>query len=261
MQEHQRGIGPMKTVPVSLPAELSQPSPRPASRILRHVALNLLALVLAVAAFVAYEHFKFTGESAPALVSLAAAALLAFVPVRHVIGAVFSVEGKLMHGLHGLGGLALMGLAAGGVISGAPLMSHAAKAPFAMMGAAQALMHSNHPRNAAQAEAIRRFVTSLPEVEAVAKAGNSHSPQDAARAVSALADLITKAEALGESELDADPQFQSALAKASTRTGLSLGLDSIDHAINQLAKNPAEARQVAELRRRLAQARTLAAAK
>lgn len=251
----------MKTIPVSLPAELSQPAPRPANRVLRHVVVNVLALVFAAVAFIAYEHYKLTGKSMPALVSLAAAALLGFIPVRHVIGALFSVEGKVMHGLHGLGGVALMGLAAGGVISGAPLMSHAAKAPFAMMGAAQALMHSNHPRNAAQAEAIRRFVTSLPEVEAVAKAGNSHSPQDAAKAVSALTDLIAKAELLGESELDADPEFQSAWARASTRTGLSLGLDSIDHAINQLAKNPAEAAQVAQLRRRLAQARSLAAGK
>src|SRR5579862_820500 len=100
MQEHQRGIIPMKAVPVSLPAELSQAAPRPASRILRHVALNVLALVLAAGAFVAYEHYKLTGQSTPALVSLAAAALLAFIPVRHVIGALFSVEGKLMHGLH-----------------------------------------------------------------------------------------------------------------------------------------------------------------
>jgi len=252
----------MRTAPpVSLPAELTQQPVRPAGRILRHVMVNVLALVLALCAFVAYEHFKLAGASTPALVSLAAAALLAFIPVRHVIGAVFSVEGKVMHGLHGLGGLALVGLTAGGVISGAPLMNHAAKAPFAIMGAAQALMHSNNPRNAAQAEAIRRFVTSLPEVETVAKAANSHSPQDAARAAGALTDLIAKAEALGETELDADPAFQSAWAKASTHAGLSLGLDSIDHAINQLAKNPAAAGQVAQLRGKLAQARAVAAGK
>src|SRR5262249_11473968 len=119
----------------------------------------------------------------------------------------------------------------------------------------------DHPRNARQAEAIRRFVTSLPQVEVVAKAAQSHSPQDAAKAVSALTDLIAKAEVVGETELDADPAFQSAWARASTRTGLSLGLDSIEHAINQLAKNPAEGAQVAELRRRLAQARAVAAGK
>ena len=154
-----------------------------------------------------------------------------------------------------------MGLAAGGVISGAPLMIHAAMAPFAMMGAAQALMHSDHPRNAQQAAAIRSFVTSLPQVEAVAKAAHSRSPQDTAKAVSALTDLITKAEAVGETEIKSDPAFQSAWARASTRTGLSLGLDSIEHAINQLAKNPAEAAQVAQLRRKLAQARAVTAAK
>ena len=251
----------MRSVPASLAAELPQQDTRPSRGILWHLIVNVSALVLAGVAFVVYQHYKLAGESTAALVSLAAAALLAFIPIRHVIGAVFALEGKVMHGLHGLGGLALMGFAAGGVISGAPLLNHAAQAPFAIMGAAQALMHSDHPRNAQQADAIRRFVTSLPQVEAVAQAAHSHSPQDAAKAVNALTDLITKAEAVGETELDADPAFQSAWTRASTRTGLSLGLDSIEHAINQLAKNPAAATQVAELRRKLAQARAVAAGK
>jgi hypothetical protein len=72
-----------------------------------------------------------------------------------------------------------------------------------------------------------------------------------------LNDLISKAEALGETELQADPNFQSAWAQASTRTGLTLGLDTIDQAINRLAANPAAATAVPELRRRLAKARTL----
>ena len=251
----------MRPAPVTLPAELPQEPARPARRILRHVAVNVLALIFAVVAFVAYEHYKLAGASTPAFISLAAAALLAFIPVRHVIGALFTLEGKVMHGLHGLGGLALMGLVGGGVISGAPLLNHAARAPFAMMGAAQALMHANNPRTSAQAEAMRRFVTSLPEVEAIARAHDLRSPQSAAQAVSVLTDLINKAEALGETELDADPAFKSAWAQASTRTGLSLGLDSIDQAVNKLAKNPAEAAQVAELRRKLAKARAITAGK
>jgi hypothetical protein len=236
-------------------------APRAPRGVLWHVLVNVAALALAGVAFILYQHYKLAGQSTPALVSLAASAVLAFVPVRHLIGALFTLEGHVMHGLHGLGGLAFMGLTAGGVITGAPLMNHAARAPFAIMGAAQALMHSEHPRNPAQAEAIRRFVTSLPEVEAIARAGNSHSPQDAAKAVTVLSDLITKAEAVGETELDADPAFKSALAQVSTRTGLSLGLDSIDQAINRLAKNPAEAAQVAALRKKLAQARAIAGSK
>ena len=47
---------------------------------------------------------------------------------------------------------------------------------------------------------------------------------------------------------------------AATRTGLTLGLDAIDQGINRLASNPAAAASVPELRRRLAQARSLTAA-
>jgi hypothetical protein len=72
-----------------------------------------------------------------------------------------------------------------------------------------------------------------------------------------LQDLISKAEALGETELRADPAFQSAWAQATTRTGLTLGLDSIDQAINRLAQNPATASAVPQLRRQLAQARSV----
>jgi hypothetical protein len=133
-------------------------------------------------------------------------------------------------------------------------------APFAIMGAAQAIMHQNHPRNAQQAEALRRFATSLPEVAEFTRSGNLTSPENVTRAVRVLNDLISKAEALGETELQADPNFQSAWAQATTRTGLTLGLDSIDQAINRLAANPAAAPAVPELRRRLAQARSLAKA-
>jgi hypothetical protein len=243
------------------PLTSTMPAQQQASRgVLRRILLHCLLLLLAAAAFVAYQHFKLTGQSTAALVSLVAAGILALAPVRAVIGEVFAIEGKILHALHGLGGLAFVGLAAGGVISGQSLLNRAAMAPFAIMGAAQAIMHQNHPRNAQQAEALRRFATSLPEVAEFTRSGNLTSPENVTRAVRVLNDLISKAEALGETELQADPNFQSAWAQATTRTGLTLGLDSIDQAINRLAANPAAAPAVPELRRRLAQARSLAKA-
>jgi hypothetical protein len=126
-----------------------------------------------------------------------------------------------------------------------------------MMGAAQALMHPNQPRNAAQAAALQRFVTSLPEIEQFTK-GDLTSPANAQRAVAVMSDLVAKAQALGETELAADPNFQSALSRATTHVGLSLGLDAIDQALNTLATNPAAASAIPDLRRRLAQARRTA---
>jgi hypothetical protein len=235
------------------------PAPLPAQRrVLHRVLLHGLALVLAAIAFVAYEHFKLTGQSTAALVSLIASGVLALAPLRVLLGGVFAIEGKALHVLHGLGGLAFVGLAAGGAISGRPLLDHAAMAPFAIMGAAQAIMHQNHPRNAKQAAALQQFASSLPEVAVFAKRDLT-SPANAARAVHVLNDLISKAEVLGETELEADPQFQSAWARATMHTGLALGLDSIDQGINRLAANPATAAAVPDLRQRLDRARKLAA--
>ena len=222
--------------------------------------LHTLSLCVAAGAFVAYQHFKLHEQPTAATVSLVTAGLFAFAPLRALIGEFFAIEGKALHFAHGLGGLALVGLGATGVISGTSLLSHAAMAPFAMMGAAQALMHSDHPRNAQQAAAIRQFATSLPEVAQFTQAKDLTSPANAARAVAVLSDLIGKAEILGETELRADPKFQSALAQASTRTGLTLGLDSIDKAVDRLAQNPQTAAAVPELKRRLAQARSIAKA-
>jgi hypothetical protein len=144
--------------------------------VLRRVFLHCLLLLVAAAAFVAYEHFKLNGQSTAALASLVAAGILVLAPVRALIGELFAIEGKALHALHGLGGLAFVGLAAGGVVSGQPLLDHAAMAPFAIMGAAQALTHQNHPRNAKQAEAMRRFATSLPEVAEFTRSGSLTSP-------------------------------------------------------------------------------------
>jgi hypothetical protein len=220
--------------------------------------LHCLSLLAAAAAFVAYQHFKLTGQSTYALAAVAASALFALAPLRALIGEIFGIEGKVLHALHGIGGIGFVALAAGGFISGQPLLHSAAMAPFALMGAAQAIMHQDHPRNAKQAEALRRFATSLPEVAEFTRSGNLTSPENVARAVRVLDDLISKAEVLGQTELDADPNFQSAWARATTRTGLTLGLDTIDQAISRLGANPAGAAAVPDLRRRLAKARALA---
>ena len=230
----------------------------PQSRgLLGRTLLHGLSLVVAAGAFVAYQHFKLNGQPTASMVSLVAAGLFAFSPIRALVGEFFAIEGTVLHAVHGIGGLALVGLGATGAFKGHELMSHAAMAPFAIMGAAQALMHQEHPRNAEQAAAMRRFATSLPEVAQIAKPGTLTSPAAAAQAVSALQDIISKAQALGETELRADPAFQSAWAQATARTGLSLGLDSVDQAINRLAANPATAHAVPELRQRLARARAL----
>jgi hypothetical protein len=232
----------------------------PTRSIVRRVLIQCVFVMLAVIAYVAHQHFKLQGQSSPALISLVAAGGFALAPLRVVLGELLAIEGMALHLLHGLGGLAFVGLSAGGVITGAPLMRHAALAPFAMMGAAQAIMHQDHPRNAQQAAALRRFASSLPEIEQVMKPGDLTSPANVSRAVAVLTDLIGKAQALGETELQSDPAFQSALSRATTHAGLSLGLDAIDQAVQKLASNPAAASAIPGLRHQLAAARkTLAA--
>ena len=123
------------------------------------------------------------------------------------------------------------------------------------MGAAQAVMHQDHPRNAEQAAALRRFATSLPEVAQFTRSKNLASPENAKRAVAVLSDIVAKAQTPGETELKSDPGFQSALRQVSTRFGSNLGLDAVDLALNKLAANPATARAVPQLRKQLAKAR------
>jgi len=239
-----------------------RPGPRPggARPGTHRFLLHCIFLALAVVALAAYQHFKLMGQSTPALVSLVAAAVFALAPIRAILHGLFAVEGAALHVVHGVGGLAFMGLSMGGIISGAPLVSHAALAPFAIMGAAQAIMHQDHPRNPQQAAALHRFATSLPEVAQLASSHDLTSPANAAHAVAVLSDLVSKAQALGETELQADPAFQSALSRATTRVGLTLGLDTIDQAMQKLAANPAAASALPALRARLAAARRTAAA-
>ncbi len=238
------------------PAVQSPAAPRASlGSVVGRILLHGVFLLIAVGCFAAYLHFKVGGRSDAALASLVAAAGFGFAPVRDVVRLVFRVEGKALHLVHGLGGLALVGLPVAGVVSGTPVLTRTAMAPFAVMGAAQALMHQNHPRNAKQAAAMQSFAASLPEVAQFA-GGNLSSPANAQRAVVALSDILAKAQALGQTELDADPGFQSALNQVSTRFGANLGLDAVDLALGKLAANPATAGAVPALRKELASARS-----
>ncbi len=240
----------------AVPSIGQQPQAATGATVLRHFAHWVLALAGAVVLFVAYEHLSLQGARAPAYACLAGSALLALSPLKALLHELFTLERGVMHVAHGIGGLALLALPVTGVVSGVPVLSRAAMAPFAIMGAAQALMHSNKPRNAAQAEAMRNFVSSMPEVAQFASARDFTSPANISRAVSVLNDLISKAQVLGQTELDSDPRFQSALRQAGVRTGVGLGLDAIQRSIDTMAAaNPAAAAAVPELRARLAQAR------
>jgi hypothetical protein len=240
----------------STPSLQQQPEVRSGVRFLRHLVHWVLGLLGAAALFVAYQHLSLQGDRMPAYACLGGSALLVLSPVKALLHALFTLERGVMHVAHVIGGLALVALPATGLVSGAPVLSHAAMAPFAIMGAAQALMHSNKPRNAAQSEALRNFVTSMPEVAQFTNSRDLSSPANITRAVAVLTDLIGKAQVLGETELEADPGFQSALKRVGVRTGVGLGLDAIQHSIDTLAAaNPAAAAAVPALRARLAQAR------
>jgi hypothetical protein len=126
------------------------------ARILLHGGL----LLIAVGCLAAYEHFKVRGQSDASLASLVAAAGFGFAPVRDVVRVVFGVEGKALHLVHVLGGLGLVALPWPGVVPGAPVPTHAALAPFAVMGAAQAIMQVLRILVGwqRQAEGCRKFV-------------------------------------------------------------------------------------------------------
>jgi hypothetical protein len=217
--------------------------------------LHTLFLIIAIGLLAGYEHFHVEGRPTAALVCLVAAGVFGFLPARDLIRIFFGIEGKVLHLVHAVGGLALLALPLTGVVKGTPVLTHAAMAPFAIMGAAQAVMHQNQPRNAKQAAAMQRFAASLPEVAQFASGKDLASPANAMRAATVLSDIITKAQALGQTELEADPRFQSALSQVSARFGANLGLDAVDAVLNKLAANPATAGAVPELRKRLAAAR------
>jgi hypothetical protein len=249
-----RHVGPIAAA--GQPGSATPPAPRTSfGSFVGRILLHGVFLLIAVGCFAACEHFKLRGQSDASLLSLVAAALFGFAPVRDVVRLVFGIERKALHLVHGLGGLALLALPLSGIVSGAPLLTRTAMAPFAIMGAAQAIMHQDHPRNAKQAAALQRFATSLPEVAQFTSSKNLASPENAKRAVVVLSDILAKAQALGQTELDADPGFQSALRQVSTRFGANLGLDAVDLALTKLAANPATAGAVPQLRKQLATAR------
>jgi hypothetical protein len=238
----------------ALPFEAIPPATKPWWSVVLRFFLHAGFLAIALGCLAAYEHFAAEGQSNASIVSLVAAAGFGFLPLRDLARVVFKLGGAALHGVHIVGGLGLIALPLTGVVSGASVLGHAALAPFSMMGAAQALMHSNQPRNAKQDAALRQFVASLPQVEQFASKSFT-SPENAAHAVAVLSDILAKAQALGQSELDADPGFQSALRQVTTRVGANLGLDAVDVALKQLADNPATARAVPGLRDQLAEAR------
>lgn len=212
-------------------------------------------LVIALACLAGSEHFSAERQSTAALVSLAAAGGFGFLPLRDLVRIVFKISGAGLHFVHVIGALGLLALPLTGVVSGTSVLTHAAMAPFAIMGAAQALMHSNQPRSAEQAAVLRQFVARLPELAQLAGSKSFTSPDNAARAVAVLSDILSKAQALGQTELDADPGFQSALRQVTTRFGANLGLDAVDVVLDELAANPVTARAVPDLRTQLATAR------
>jgi len=243
------------TRPAPLPFEgLSSPT-KPWWSVILRFFVHAGFLAVALACLAGYEHFAAEGQQNASIASLVAGAGFGFLPLRDLARVVFKIGGAALHGVHLAGGLALLALPLTGVVSGTSVLSHAALAPFSMMGAAQALMHSSRPRNATQEAALRRFVASLPQVEQFAGSKSFASPEDAARAVAVLSDIVAKAQALGQTELDADPGFQSALRQVTTRFGANLGLDAVDVALKQLAANPVTARAVPGLREQLAAAR------
>jgi len=220
------------------------------------VLLHLLSLLVAVGCFAAWAHFKVAGNHTAALTSLIAAGVFAITPLRDIAHIFFAVEGRALHLVHAVGGLALIALPLTGAVSGGRVLSRAAEAPFAIMGAAQAMMHQNQPRNAAQAAAMRQFASSIPEVSQFVGSDLS-KPENAERAIKVLTDIIGKAQVLGQTELDADPNYQSALQQASTRMGTSLGLDAVDVILNKLAADPATAAAVPQLRQQVAKVREM----
>jgi hypothetical protein len=241
--------------------QIQSPPRRPFGSFVARFFLHVAFLFVAVGCLAGYEHFRVESRPEAAIACLVAAALFGFAPVRDVIGIVFRVEGTALHVVHAVGSLALAALPLAGAVNGTPLLTRTAMAPFAIMGAAQALMHQGRPRNPRQAAAMQRFAASLPEVARFAGTGALSSPANARRAAAALSDILSKAQALGETELASDPAFRSALGQVSTRFAAGLGLDAVDLVLGKLAANPASASAVPELRQRLALARrTIAAA-
>jgi hypothetical protein len=237
---------------------------------LLHAALHGLLLTAALGAFLAYGHYKLqAGSASTAHVFLGTSALLGFAPIRSIAHGIFAIEGKALHLLHGLGGLGLFALVGTGAVSGDRFSVDAALAPFSLMAAPQAFLHPHRASSPEEATAARRFIEGLPQLEALARPGALTSPEGMTQAMRALTTAVAKAEALGRAELKNDPGFQNAAATVGSpgfaenlrrklwRGGLTLGLDSVERAMERTEQaaraqgSPGNLERVAQLRRRL----------
>jgi hypothetical protein len=186
---------------------------------------HICSLAIAAGSFVAFEHFRAQEYPVASGLSLLATAIFGLTPLRDVTRILFAIEGSALHLAHALGGLAFLGLCGSGFVSGTPLLTHVS----------QLLMQQN------QSPTLQSFAGSLPQIEKLAKSG------DASQALNLLANLVSKAEALGK----APPGTSARL-----NVGISLGIDALERATQQLAANPATAVAARDLRHRLVIART-----
>ncbi|HZT05300.1 MAG TPA: hypothetical protein VFA39_23820, partial [Steroidobacteraceae bacterium] len=113
-----------------LPVGAAPPARVRPHAVLGRIVLHVCNLVVAAGALASYEHFSLQGSSGLAVASLLAAGGFGFAPIRALLHALFALERGVLHIVHGIGGLAIVGLAAGGATSGSPVLSHAALAPF-----------------------------------------------------------------------------------------------------------------------------------
>jgi hypothetical protein len=80
--------------PAQLMAQNPSVSRASPGAIAARILLHGLFLLIAVGCFAAYEHFKIQGQSNASLVSLIAAALFGFAPVRDFVRVVFAIEAR-----------------------------------------------------------------------------------------------------------------------------------------------------------------------
>src|SRR6478735_3088007 len=108
--------------------ELSDVRLTPPKRSLASIAgrflLHVLFLVIALGGFLAYQHYSTLGAKTESTVSLLVAGGFALAPVRAVLRAFFGVERRVLHLVHGLGGLAVVGLTLSGAVQGRPILTH-----------------------------------------------------------------------------------------------------------------------------------------
>ncbi len=209
------------------------------TRWLTRLLLRLLALGISVGFYLANRHYRLTGQSEPAMWALGGAVVFGYAALHGVFGRLRSF---------GLAAAAVLG--ALGYWKGGPTVGQGAQSAFAVMAAMQTLTHQDHPRSAQQATALRDFAQSLPAVAQFA-GGDLTSPENAARAMRVIGNILAKAERLGATEMAADPKYRSAVHELTVRAGLSIGLDSIDEALQRYLGNPTIGPQAAALQARV----------